>query len=651
VVGAFSLPAPRQVLLGVALVVASLAWLVGRARFARVEALALAQASTAGVRQGPQPLWRAARRRVLALVLVAAALAGGLAIAPVTAAIAPRQALRDGIDPLVVLREQPSPLAAYRSWFAGDAYGAELFTVGGDTGAFDRIRIATLDSYDGQVIEVGEGTRFSRLPRTAPAGGSSELTITIGEGFTGPWVPVPSGLSAAPVFRGARADLLTDGFYIGEADATALDTAQASDGAYGLRAGDSYTVYGVPASTGGALESARGGDSLIPVDAYPALADWVDRQEVPRTGAGLIQLVSKLTERGYLSHSLTDGPAAQQWIADVSQRAPYSFTPSYAGHSTARVEELFTELTEQQARAGDGADDELLVAAIGDDEQFATAAALLGRYLGFDSRVVVGVALSTDRLDPSVAPCDGGVCTGANLTAWAEVLAPSGEWMPLDSSPQFTVAPTTIAVGEQLPENPTVPDQTATEVVTPPAAQRDDSGRTEGADVDIPGWLDALLPTLGRVGMGALGLVLLLMPAVVLLVAKALRRRDRRGARVPEVSMVGAWDELVDLYVDNGVDVGSNQTRAAIAAQIGRPAARALAAAVDRAVFAEGPPDREAGERAWRLVDEERHVLARASTRRERIRAGLSPASFLRHLDPGPLLRAGAAVFRRKETA
>lgn len=650
-IGQFLLPAPREVLLGVVLVVASLAWLIGRSRFARLESLALAQGSTAGVRQAPQSFWRSARRRILAAILLVAALVGGLAIAPLASGISPRQALRDGIDPLVVLRDQPSPLAAYRSWFAGDAYDSELFTVGGDTSSLDRIRIATLDTYSGDLFEVGSATRFSRLPRTTPTGPSSQLTITIGDGFDGPWVPVPTGISAAPTFTGSRADILADGFYIGESDATAIDTALAADGAYGLRPGDTYTVFGVPVDTGDALASATGGDSLIPVDAYPALVDWVEAQEVPRTGAGLADLVQRLTDRGYLSHSLTDGASATGWISDLSKRAAYAFQPSYAGHSTARVEELFTQLNDQQQRAGADADDALLVSAIGDDEQFATAAALLGRYFGFDSRVVVGVRLAAAGAEPPVEPCVDGVCTGANVTAWAEVLTPTGTWAPLDSSPQFSVAPTTIAVGEQLPENPTVPDQTNTEVVTPPAAQRDDSDGADAPPTALPGWLEVLLPILGKVGMGSLLLVLLLLPAAVLFFAKAFRRRSRRDAPVPEVSIVGAWDELVDTYVDNGVELTRNRTRASIAAEIGRPAAVSLATVVDRAVFAENPPGRDASDAAWQLVDEERAVLTRASTRMERIRAGLNPASFLRHLDPGFLLRAGLAVFRRKEAA
>jgi hypothetical protein len=186
--------------------------------------------------------------------------------------------------------------------------------------------------------------------------------------------------------------------------------------------------------------------------------------------------------------------------------------------------------------------------------------------------------------------------------------------------------------------------------VTPPAAQRDDSDGADAPPVATPGWLELLLPILGKVGMGALGVAFLLLPPAILFFAKTLRRRRRRDASEPEVSIVGAWDELVDGYVDNGVEIARNRTRAAVAQHIGRPAALALASTADRAVFAENPPDRDASDTAWRLVDIERGELALASTRMERLRAGLSPASFLRYLDPGLLRRVGLAVFRRKET-
>jgi len=621
-VGPVLLPAAREVLLGILLVVASLVWLVGRARLERTESLRVARASSGALSQGPRSLRGTARRGALAAGMLALALVGGLALAPVTAALVPRQALRDTAQPLVVLREQSSPLSGYRAWFAGDAYDAELFTVSG-AGEVDRLRIATLDSYDGEVFEVGDGARFTRLPRASADGDS--ITVTIGDGYRGPWVPVPAGLSTAPVFQGERADPLADGFYLGESDATALDTAPAGTGAYGLRAGDRYRVS-AGATAGESLVGATGGRSLLPVESHPALVAWVDQQEVPRSGEGLLELVSRLAARGYLSHSLTDDDGARGWIAGLAARAPYTFLPSYAGHGSARVDELFAALSDQQRLAGPGVADDLLVAAVGDDEQFATAAALLARHLGFDSRVVVGVRL-TAPAGSSVAPCRDGVCTGATVTAWAEARTPSGTWVPLDASPQFTVPPTTITVGEQLPENPTAPDQVTTDVVTPPVAQRDDTPAADAPPAPAPGWLEALLPVLARIGMGLLGVALLLLPAIVLVAAKALRRRGRRRAREPEVRIVGAWDELVDAYTDSGASIPRHVTRGAVAALVGRAAAVDLADVVDRAVFAENPPGAVLADRAWALVDGERRELRRASTRIERMRAALRPAS------------------------
>src|SRR5690606_7355893 len=161
----------------------------------------------------------------------------------------------------------------------------------------------------------------------------------------------------------------------------------------GLQEGDSYRIpVGAPGSSSGFVATV-GGDAKLDEDTYPALAAWVEQQEVGRSGADLIDLVERLRDRGYLSHALRAGDQAADWIAELQARADYEFTASRAGHSTSRIEELFAALVEQQRRAGDDAPEPMLIAGIGDDEQFATAAALLARSLGFESRVVVRVRL------------------------------------------------------------------------------------------------------------------------------------------------------------------------------------------------------------------------------------------------------------------
>jgi len=652
VLGPLTIPAPREVLLSILLVILSLVWLVGRARMARARALRLAQASTAGIRQGTHSGWIAARRQMLGVVLVVGAVVGGLALAPAAAGWSPREALRESVDPLLIVQKQASPLGVYRSNFEGDAFDRTLFTVSGDTEGIDRVRIATLGDYDGEVFRAGgsDGEQlYSRLPGDGAPGGVP-VTVTIGEGYSGVWFPVPGMLDAAPAFSGEKAERLTDGFYVNTADAAAVDVAERADGGYGLETGDSYRIEVQRAAEGSGLGDSRGGEPLVSESDYAELADWVEAQDVPRTGDGLAELIDRLRDRGYLSHALTDGEASASWVGALQATSGYLFQSSYAGHSTARIEELFSQLADQQRIAGPDADDELLVSAVGDDEQFAAAAAVLARYFGFDSRVVVGTRLSTDEESPSVAPCVDGVCTGANVTAWIEVQSSTtGAWVPFDVSPQFGVVPVDVTEGEQLPENPTVPEEARSDVLDPPPAQRDDSEGSTLDDETEAGWLDALLPILAAVGTGVLALFLLLLPLLFLLVVKATRRSRRRAEPVPEVRVVGAWDELVDGYSDHGIEIPFGATRQSIAEAVGREPATRLAAAVDAAVFAEHPPTRESADAAWQLVDAERVSLAESSTLLERIKAAVNLSSFLRHFTPRAVLAASLSLLRPKE--
>src|SRR5690606_37941780 len=334
-----------------------------------------------------------------------------------------------------------SPLASYRGWFAQGAYGTELFRVTG-AGGLDRVRIATLDAYDGQAFRVSTGdadaARFTRVPRTA--GEEATTTITIGPGYTGVWVPLGEAGDVAPVFTGPNAEALADGYYADAALDAGVVVTDAAGG--GLRDGDSYRIPATEPRTNDGFAASVGGDAKLDEDAYPALAAWVEQQELGRSGADLVELVDRLRARGYLSHALRSDDDAADWIAALQARADYEFTASRAGHSASRIEELFTSLVEQQRRAGDDAPEPLLIAGIGDDEQFATAAALLARSLGFESRVVVGVRLGDTGSDTGVEPC-AEVCTGANVTAWAEARAASGGWVVLDATPQFAEAPST----------------------------------------------------------------------------------------------------------------------------------------------------------------------------------------------------------------
>ncbi|MGX5697951.1 transglutaminase domain-containing protein [Agromyces soli] len=649
VLGPVLVPAPRELLVGVGGLIAAITWLLLRSRSARRIALARATAGT--VQRSGLSGWVAVRRRLLAAGLVALALIAGAAVAPAAAQLADRSALRDAVEPELAVRQAPSPLSAYRSAFTSDAIDRAWFAIDGDTAGVERVRIATLDQYDGEMFQVASDpddadTRFMRLPRAAvPEPGDARFELTIDDGYTGLWVPAPLGLEAAPDFGGPRASALDDGFHRSADGSTSISIAPlpgdraagaGSSLSRGITAGDRYDVVAAPDEPLGfdAL-GAPAGSSSIDEESYPALADWVELQAQPRDAAGFAELVERLRARGYLSHAATEDDAAAGWIEQMGPG--YVFLPSYSGHSTARIEALFTQLVDQQRLAGPEASDAALVAGVGDDEQFAAATALLARYLGYESRVVLGFRLAGAEEVAGVEGCDAS-CTGGSLAAWVEVRSPNGEWVTVDVTPQHEVAPNLIKEGEQLPQHPTSPDRPDTDTLDPPPAQSDssDSQATppEGETVD----LGALLAVLRWVGLGLAAVLCLLLPFVVLLVVKAWRRHRRRVADDPEVRVVGAWDQLIDDYVDRGLLAGESATRLATAARVGRPAAHELAALVERAVFAGDPPSPADADAAWAIVDGERTALREEGIGRRPLAVRLSLASFLRTIRPARVL-------------
>ncbi|UOE43961.1 transglutaminase domain-containing protein [Agromyces larvae] len=637
------LAAAREIAIGVAGLAAAGAWLVARSRMLRRRSLARARATT--VRQGAASAGPAVRRNLLAASLVVVALVGGVAAAPAVASLGPRTALRDEVEPAVVMQQQASPLAAYRSWFTADLLDETVLTVSGDLDAFDRLPFAALEEFDGEVFHVDPEARYTRLPRSADSGaGLAELEVVVGGAYSGVWVPAPPTLAAAPVFEGDRAEVLADGFHV-TADGGAVEVADA-DGVTGLRAGDRYRLVAEPTADAGearsAFASSAGGESALDAEAYPSLTEWVDLQEVPRTGAGYLELVEQLRARGYLSHSVLADDEAEPWISRLAAETGYSFLPSYAGHSRARIEELFAELVDQQRRAGAEPADELLVAGVGDDEQFAAAAALLARQFGFESRVVLGVRLPGSGESTTAAPVCDGTCTGASLTAWAEVRAGSGAWVSVDASPQFAVHPNRLAEGEQLPKHPTVPDDARSEPLDPPPAEND-AADTVPPPADDPAEAGAVwVRTAGYVGAGVLAALLIVLPFAAVVIAKTARARARRSLGDPELSAVSAWEELRDRYADEGIVLDDRGGRARGAAAIGRPRAAALAEVVDRAVFAADAADPALADEAWRLVDAERRELAAERRRLAGLRAALTLRSLLQRVRPTAAPRTSA---------
>lgn len=584
--------------LGIGLLVAGVVWLsVRRARRRRGIARTRARIASSGGRR-----LVLAARTVVASVLVLSLAAGAAVLTAATLVPrADREVLRTAVPQPFDPRDHASPLSSFRWYLREEAAEQVMLRVTG-LPAGERIRIATLDSYDGVVYAVGSATvdsasgTFVRLPtrldQSELPGERVQLDVEV-EGYTGVWVPTV-GMLEQLRFRGADAGELEDAFAFNATSGTAVDLE-------GVGAGDRYRLEAVlprdrPLE---ALVNAVPGSATVPRVADPPeelasrLDDYV--QGVPGVGAQLVAAITALRAEGYVSHGL----AAEE-------------PASRSGHSLDRITELF----------GPGH-------MIGDAEQYAVAASLMATRLGFPSRVVFGFA-------PQAAGA-GEVTTvrGADVSAWIEVNTAQFGWVAVDPVPPLRPIP------DEEPQEP-APVSRPESIVPPPLDRVEPREELSDPDttVEEPATPDrtweVLWATLRITGIVLLVIALLLSPFLIVVGAKARRRHLRRTAPSSLARIRGGWDEFTDLVVDHGLATPPSATRAEFAAAVGTLPSRVLAAVVDRATFAPDPPSDADAERVWVAVGELRHSLDAGRTRRARLRSRVSLRSLgggaVRHL-------------------
>lgn len=596
-------------------------------------------------------------RGFVAGVIVVAALAGAFVLAPiVTDEI--RTVPRDAVDPELVVRDRVSPLASYRSWKRDAKLEAPMFAVSSSDGQLpQRLSLAVLSGYEGIDFTVGDPSLVGRFTRF-PSGGKIEdphrVTVKVAEGYSDVWVPISAPLAAPPSFAGPRASTLADSFYLNRETGSAVVVSASG----GLRDGDSFTatMSGSPAAKLGTAPVST--SPLVDLESMPQLERWLALQELPATGDGVTEAIDRLRERGYLSHSLTDGEGEGAWLRSLGAENPIRFVSSPGGHSEARLEQLFQQLSDQQVAAGEDPDASMLVAGIGDDEQFAAAAAVVARAMGFDSRVVVGVRLagtdssnstepsnSTESGVPGVPACTE-VCTGEHLAAWVEVQGRDGVWAPFDVSPQIDMAPTMLQKGEKLPEFPTQPEERNANESDPPLGMVNQESGSSAEDE--PNMLSELWPVLRFLALFTLGGALIALFVLFVPLVKMLRTKKRRAALAPEVQALGAWDELLDAFADTGARVTPGHGRELAMHELGVDGGDWIAWTVDQAVFAREGITAETAQALWEVVD------ARVSERRSelgfwlRMRSRFSFASFGENVGTG-FIRAAGRRIRKKE--
>jgi hypothetical protein len=276
---------------------------------------------------------------------------------------------------------------------------------------------------------------------------------------------------------------------------------------------------------------------------------------------------------------------------------------SRSGHSADRITQL---LTEQRM--------------IGDGEQYAVAAAIMARVLGFPARVVFGFTLPEDAGEQVTV-------TGSMVSAWIEVNTAESGWVAIDPTPQERPIP------EEIPEDPSTVSRPQS-VVQPPIDERevtDNQPPVQATDepLDTPNPVLEFLLGLARVLGWLLMLVaLILSPFIAVLAIKLQRRSRRRNAPTALERINGGWREFQDVMIDHGIEPPRAATRREFASSVGGARSAVLATAADRAIFSPDEPSDLEATQMWSAVDELTASFDEGQTRWQRLRTRFSARSL-----------------------
>lgn len=473
------------------------------------------------------------RRRVLGVagVALAAVLVGGtlgFATAPPQSS---RFVLRDNIQPPFDPLQYPSPLSGFRK-YTKDSFknpDAVLFTITGlPTG--QRVRIATMDAFDGRLWNVtgpdvyadGSGA-FAlighRTQSTSLLTKDARATVDVKiEDYKGVWLPTVG--YARDIAFDPSAGLNSTSLRYNAETGIAVVTG-------GLKKGMQYELQAdtekIPADD--ALKTVPVANVELP--AVSKVPDIIASKAAQLAGDAatpieqLRAIEKALSTEGYLSH----GTASNQ-------------PPSSAGHGADRMRSL---LSANQW--------------IGDDEQFASAFALMARSLGYPARVVMGFAPKETTGGPIAVK-------GSDVKAWVEVAFDGVGWIPFDPTP---------------PEFKDIPPDTTTKPKTEPQPQVRQPQRTDAKQDDllspvdlkkaddkpngfaIPGWVWNVLAAI------SIPAAVYFIPLLLIGYLKRRRRARRRNADKADQRAAGAWDELVDTYAELGYSASRKATRLQLA--------------------------------------------------------------------------------------
>ncbi len=589
--------APTAALQGAIFTVTALGWAAWRAT------LKQQRDSAALLTKRPSNV-TAVRQRTFAGLAILGLVAGvGLLGGSSLAAEPDRFVLRDEVVPPLDLRDYASPLTRYR-YYERQLKNKRLMTVNG-LPKDGRVRLAALDTYDGNVYNVDRASAdFVRVGEeigTGDRGGLTTLEMTIGE-YSGVWLPGGGDLRQVD-FSGERAAALAEGLHFNDDTGTALTT-------LGLTAGDAYEVQLDLSTPPADVTLAEDSVAEVSMGATDNVPEEI-AGEAPNFGGPASTQIKQL----------------RQMEAKFQKVGFYSNNDkvSSAGHYTRRLGSMFSGLK-----------------MIGDDEQYASAMALMVRQLGYPARVVLGFYPEKYREGPIEI-------TGNDAHVWVEVPFRDAGWVRFDPTPDRDKKPDTKVPQPEERPRPQVlpPPEPPQEPVDPPEDETDEANNRD-EELEIPQVVRVMAYVLG-------GGILLATPFLLIAAAKSRRRTRRRSRGSTAHRIDGGWSEVMDATTDWGVATRPRVTRQETAGDLQtefpETSPVVLARQIDAKVFGFGDPTDDDVARMWHQVDEVLAGMRGSMSRWRRVRGFLSMKSFYRSTSRPRVGDIGRAAVRAATTA
>ncbi|MBL7548939.1 transglutaminase domain-containing protein [Frankia sp. AgB1.9] len=288
-----------------------------------------------------------------------------------------------------------------------------------------------------------------------------------------------------------------------------------------------------------------------------------------------LKLPSQIDDLTQLARNITQGtpaPYSKAMLIEQYLRASLGYDPTApGGHSVGDIDDFITRSHR------------------GSSEQFAVSFAVLARAVGLPTRVVVGFEQGS-----RVAGTDRYQVHARDAVAWDEVDFTGMGWTSFYPTPDTTkvVDDTSLQGGNASAAAPVQPPSPASHVTGahPPKPTSSTSSKPRHDAAYALWWL-----------LGAVLFLALAYLAAVLIVPWR-RRRERRGARSPQIRVLGAWMDCLETMTMAGFRTPSSATGAEVAA-IGGDALRddlvPLARLAVTALFAAEITSADQADAAW----------------------------------------------------